>query len=283
MKELSLRLTVLPLVLGVLGVLGAGCSGQAPLRLPFQGLSSNSVHRFFPDLDGRENAIRYGRWRAFENAWTRGIRRELDGALEGSLLAAIHRLPDFPPDATLSAPRFSREAPRAFSAILQADRLEREVADALAATDASATNTKVRIERSLTAYRRARFALSEPGPAAADAMPGAFRTAKLLQEGDWLFARSAEDLAATSFREQRWKVKASVDRFDREIVALPDSPESFWYTRFAPTFTETYPLVASALDRATHFRIDVFRALTPAEPASRREGLKAVERAYGLR
>jgi hypothetical protein len=277
MKELMLRLAVLPLLLGI------GCSGQTSLRLPFQGISSNSVHRFFPDLDGRENAIRYGRWRALESAWTRGIRREIDGALEDSVLAAIHRLPNFPPDARLCAPRFSREASRAFGAIVEADRLEREVADALAATDALGIKTKVRIERSLTAYRRSRYALSEPAPAAVDANLGRFRTAKLLLEGDWLFAQSAEDLAVANFREQRWKVKASVDRYDREIEQPPDSIEASWYTRFAPAFTEAYPLVAAALDRATHFRIELFEALSSPDAAARRAGVKAAEKRYGLR
>ncbi len=277
MRASTLRLTLLPLLLGI------GCSGQTSLRLPFQGLSSHSVHRFFPDLDGRENAIRYGRWRALENAWTRGVSRELDGALEDSVLAAIQRLPDFPPDARLCAPRFSREAPRAFGAILEADRLERQVADALAATDALGIKTKVRIERSLTAYRRARYALSEPAPAGIDAGLGNFRTARLLLEGDWLFAQSAEDLAVANFREQRWKVKASVGRYDREVEQPPDSIEASWYTRYAPAFTEAYPLVAAALDRATHFRIEVFEALSSPDAAARRAGVKSVEKRYGLR
>jgi hypothetical protein len=271
-----LRLALLPLLLGI------GCSGQTSLRLPFQGLSSNSVHRFFPDLDARENAVRYGRWRALENAWVRGVSRELDGPLEQSLLATIHRLPDFPPDARLCAPRFSREAPRSFGAILEADNLERQVADALAATDASATNTRVRIERSLTAYRRGRYALSEPAPAAIDASLGSLKTAKLLLEGDWLFAQSAQDLAVSNFREQRWKIRASVDRYDREVEKPPDSIEASWYTRYAPDFTEAYPLVAAALDRSTRFRIDVFEALSSPDPGARRERLKAVEKRYGL-
>lgn len=277
MRASTLRLTLLPLLLGI------GCSGQTSLRLPFQGLSSHSVHRFFPDLDGRENAIRYGRWRALENAWTRGVSRELDGALEDSVLAAIHRLPDFPPDARLCAPRFSREASRTFGAILEADRLESQVADALAATDALGIKTKVRIERSLTAYRRARYALSEPAPAGIDAGLANFRTARLLLEGDWLFAQSAEDLAVANFREQRWKVKASVSRYDREIEQPPDSIEASWYTRYAPAFTEAYPLVAAALDRATHFRIEVFEALSSPDAAARRAGVKSVEKRYGLR
>src|SRR5450759_5449783 len=96
MRQLTRRWPLLSLLLGI------GCSGQAPLRLPFQGLSSHSVHRFFPDLDGRENAIRYGRWRSLESAWNRGVSLELDRVLEQSLLTAIHRLPAFPPDAALS-------------------------------------------------------------------------------------------------------------------------------------------------------------------------------------
>ena len=277
MRQLKLRWTLPALLLGI------GCSGQAPLRLPFQGLSSHAVHRFFPDLDGRENAIRYGRWRALESAWNHGISLELDRVLEQALLAAIHRLPAFPPDAALCAPRFAREAPRAFGAVLEADQLEREIADLLAATDASVSNTKARIERSLTGYRRSRFALSEPLPAPVDATLGDFRTARLLLEGDWLFAQSAEDLAVSSFREQRWKIKTSVDRYDREVETPPDSIEASWYTRYAPDFTEANPLVSAALDRATRFRIEVFQALTPPDALARRERLKAVEKRYGLR
>lgn len=277
MKGLTLRLALLPLLLAM------GCSGQTSLRLPFQGLSSHSVHRFFPDLDRRENAVRYGRWRALENAWTGGVRKELDATLEDSLLHTIRRLPGFPPDARLCAPRFSREAPVAFGAILEADRLESETADALAATDSSGTNTKVRIERVLTAYRRSRHALSEPGSAAVDASLGDLRTAKLLLEGDWLFARSAEDLFASNFREQRWKVRASVDRYDREIEEPPDTIEASWYARFAPEFSGAYPLVAAALDRATRFRIDVFEALRSPSAPERRARLKTVESRYGLR
>jgi hypothetical protein len=277
MRRLTLHLMLLAFLLGI------GCSGQAPLRLPFQGLSSNSVHRFFPDLDGRENAIRYGRWRSIESAWNRGISRERDATLTPMLLATIHRLPGFPPDARLCAPRFSREAPRAFGAIFEADRLEREIADALAATDSSPPNTKARIERSLTGYRRSPFALSEPVPAQLDATLGNFRTAKLLLEGDWLFAQSAEDLALSNFREQRWRVKASADRYDSEVEAPPDSVEISWYTRLAPDFTEAQPLVVAALDRATRFRIEVFQALSSPEDAVRRDRLTAVERRYGFR
>ncbi len=277
MRQSTLRWTLLAILPGI------GCSGQAPLRLPFQGLSSHSVHRFFPDLEERENAIRYGRWRALESAWTGGISADLDRRLEDSLLVAIHRLPSFPPDPTLCAPRFSREATRSFSAVLEADALEREVADALASTDASAAGTKTRIERSLAQYHRSRFALSEPDTASGDTSLGDLRTAKLLLEGDWLFAQSAEDLEVSSFREQRWKVKASVDRYDQEIESPPDSIEASWYARYAAALSQAHPLVTAALDRATRFRIDVFRALAPRDPASRRERLEAVERAYGLR
>lgn len=260
-----------------------GCSGQGSLRLPFQGLSSSAVHRFFPDLDGRENAIRYGRWRALESAWRRGIGREADPELAAAFLSTIHRLPAFPPDARLAAPRFSREAPRSFEALLQGDRLEREIADALASTDVSGSSTKARIETCFTAYRRSSSALSEPPAAEADSTPGDLHTARLLLEGDWLFAQSAEDLDAASFREQRWKVRASVERYDREIESPPDSIAAAWYARVAPEFSQAHSLVAAALDRVTRFRIEVFQALTPADEGSRLERLASVEKRYGLR
>ena len=272
-----LRWTLLAVLLGI------GCSGQGSLRLPFQGISSHSVHRFFPDLDERENAIRYARWRALESAWAHGIDDEGDRKLSGSLLATIHRLPAFPPDPALCAPRFSREAFLAFSAVLEADQLEREIGDALASTDSSAASTKSRIERSVTAYHRSRFALSENGSDSGDTTSGDRRTARLLLKGDWLFAQSAEDLVVSNFREQRWRVRASVDRYDREVETPLDTIQAAWYARSAPDFAQTHPLATAALDRATRFRIDVFRALASPEPAVRRRQLKAVEKDYGLR
>src|SRR5262249_30670095 len=52
---------------GLLLLFAAAAFGALPEeRFPPKGSWNNSVHRFFPDLDARANAVRYGRWRAVE-------------------------------------------------------------------------------------------------------------------------------------------------------------------------------------------------------------------------
>ena len=55
--------------------LAGGARGAALNDEPFRpkGRYNDSVHRFFPDLDSRLNAVRYARWRALEIAWISGI------------------------------------------------------------------------------------------------------------------------------------------------------------------------------------------------------------------
>jgi len=262
-------------------LLCAACTG-AGLRLPFSSLHGNAVHRFFPDLDRRENAVRYGRWNALESAWIHGVHPESDRRLSLDLLATIRRLPDFPPDPVLCAPRLAREAPAIFAALEEADRFEHEVTDALAATDATPETTASRVERSLVRYRRSRYALDAPPATAIAPELGRFETARLLLEGDWLFAHAAEDLAASSWQDQRWKVRETIDRYDREIDSPPAALEISWYRTFAPTFTRDYPAAAELFDRATRYRVEIFASLLAVGSADRRSVAAAIERRYGL-
>jgi hypothetical protein len=262
-------------------LLCAACSGTG-IHLPFASVHAHAVHRFFPDLDRRENAVRYGRWNALESAWNAGVTAEVDRRLEASFRETMKREPDYPPDARLCAPVFAREAPGLFGALFDADRLEQEVTDALAATDASPETTSSRVEKSLERYRRSRFALASPAAAPVDPRLSELSTARLLVEGDWLFAHAAEDLAASAFRDQRWKVKATIDRFDVQFQA-PSAPlQSSWYKSFAPTFSGSYAAAAELFDRATSFRIEIFQALLAPDPAERREAARAVGRRYGI-
>jgi hypothetical protein len=262
-------------------LLCAGCSGTG-IQVPFASVHAHAVHRFFPDLDQRENAVRYGRWNALESAWKNGVTDRTDRELAARLRETIARQPDFPPDPRLCAPILAREEPALFGALIDADRFETEVTDVLAATDASPETTSPRVEKILVRYRRSRYVLGAPPPAAVDERIGELSTARLLLAGDWLFAHAAEDLAASAFRDQRWKVKATVDRYDRDVDSPPASVEAAWYRNYAPTFTSTYGPAAELFDRATRFRIEIFAALAAADPAARRTGVEAVARRYGL-
>jgi len=262
-------------------LLCCACSG-AGIRFPFTSLHANAVHRFFPDLDRRQNAVRYGRWNALESAWLRGITPDLDRQLGVRLLEAIRRLPDFPPDPRICAPNFAREAPRLFGALVEADRVEREVTDALAAGDATPETKSSRVERSIVRYRRSPYALEAPPPVSVDLRLGEYATARMLLEGDWLFAHAAEDLAVSTWRDQRWMVKATIDQYDREVEAPPASIEISWYHAFAPTFTQEYATAAELFDRATRFRIEIFQALSTPEREARGRAASAVAQRYGL-
>ena len=259
----------------------AACSG-AGIQVPFTSVHAHAVHRFFPDLDQRENAVRYGRWNALESAWIHGVTPEADRRLAAGLRETIGRKPDFPPDPRLCAPILAREEPLLFGALVDAERFETAVTDALAATDASPETTSARVEKSLLRYRRSPFTLGAPPEAPVDPKLGELSTARLLLAGDWLFAHAAEDLAASAFRDQRWKVKATVDRYDRDVESPPGSVEAAWYRSYAPTFTAAYPGAAELFDRATRFRIEIFEALAAADPAARRAGIENVVRRYGI-
>lgn len=260
----------------------AGCLWPARDSFRPRGLYNNALHRFFPDLERRENAIFYGRWRALELAWVEGISAERDAIFAHRLRAEVLALPDFPPDPDVTAPRFGREAPAAAGAILAAGALEREVADALAAADATPALTQKRIGHALLHYQRSRWALGVESERAQGPVLANYSTAKLLLAGDWLLAKSAEDLAVSNYGEQRWRIRATVEEYDRTIAALPASIPTSWYRQFAPTFTRDYPAAAQALDRATLFRGEIFQALAAPDLAGRRRGVREVEKIFGL-
>ena len=50
--------------LGLLLLAAAAGAGRPEEPFRPKGYYNNSVHRFHPDLEGRLNAVRYGRWRA---------------------------------------------------------------------------------------------------------------------------------------------------------------------------------------------------------------------------
>jgi len=275
---------------------------------PFRpkGLHNNSVHRYFPDLDSRLNAVRYGRWRALEIAWLSGIDRRLDRQFSSYLLALLADPPRYAPEADRVAPSLSREAGPVFRALRWGQMLEQQLSDALASPDASASLTEARLEKALDIYRRERHALSEPedpgasrdGGEAARAAPV---STKILVSGTALFARTAEDLAASDFGEQRWRVRKTIDAFDRSFAGdfarpagsaepeteSPGAVRLATYASLAPTVAADYPRIAEQLDRLVRFRTEVFEALIPGgeTAAARRERdarLATVARRYGL-
>lgn len=277
MKRLLCFLALLP---------AAGCMSSRSESFRPRGLYNNAVHRFFPDLDRRENGIRYGRWRAIEIAWHEGASAAVDRPFSEELLLKMQKLPDFAPDPRLTAPGFAREAPRAFDALRAADSLEREAADILAAGDATPVRTRDRIDRALNAYRRDPAALSPPASApdaAAQESLGRLDSARLLLTGDWLFAQADEDLTVADYGTQRWRIHATVERYDRELAAPPASVHTAWYAEFAPNFSKEYPFLADTLDRATRFRVEIFAALREGRPDRRAAGVSGVEQRYGLR
>ena len=259
---------------------------QEPLRP--RGRYNNSVHRFFPDLDSRLNAVRYGRWRALEIAWTVGINPGLDREFSDFLLQLLADPPRFPPEAEFVAPRFAREAAPVFHALHWGQVLEEQVGDVLASADASSTLTAARLERVVEAYRRERWALSEPRVAAPPphALQLAPQSARILLSGTRLFVRAGEALAASDFGQQRWKVRDTIEEFDSSLTREKPLEESTQRVS-APTVTERYPAVGAHLDRVTRFRLEVYGALEGggAKPAARRERdarLREVARRYGI-
>ncbi len=222
----------------------AGTSGgitQEPFRP--KGFHNNSVHRYFPDLDARLNAVRYGRWRALEIAWLSGINRKLDSEFSSYLLSLLADPPRYPPEADRVAPRFARESAPVFHALSWGQMLEQQLSDALASPDASPALTDERLRRALEAYRREPYALSElkakepaPGPGAArevapredaegdpqtlvlEAARVAPVSAKILLAGTALFIATAEDLADSDFGQQRWRVRKTIAEFDHSFA-----------------------------------------------------------------
>ena len=259
---------------------------QEPLRP--RGRYNNSVHRFFPDLDSRLNAVRYGRWRALEIAWTVGINPELDREFSAFLLQLLADPPRFPPEAEFVAPRFAREAGPVFHALHWGQVLEEQVGDVLASADATGPLTARRLDRVVDAYRRERWALSEP-PAPVPpprALLLAPQSARIQLSGTRLYVRAGEALAASDFGQQRWKVRDTIEEFDSSLSREKPLEESTLRVS-APTVTERYPSVGAHLDRVTQFRLEVYGALegggaTPEARHERDARLREVARRYGL-
>ncbi|MEO8190696.1 MAG: hypothetical protein ABI682_10185 [Acidobacteriota bacterium] len=261
---------------------------RADEPFPPKGRYNNSAHRYFPDLEARLNAVRYGRWRALEIAWTSGIDRRLDSQFSSYLLGLLASPPRFAPEADRVAPRFAREASPIFRALRWGQVLEQQLIDILASPDASPALSSQRLTRSLDLYRRERWALVEPpaavsGEAVVSAAPVSSR---ILSAGTRLFASAAEDLAASDFGQQRWKVRTTVAEFDRSYAA-ERPPQDFTYRSSAPTVLQRYPGYAEHLDRLARFRLEVFLALVPGgeTPAASRERdarIADVARRYGI-
>lgn len=257
---------------------------------PFRprGRYNNSVHRFFPDLDSRFNAVRYGRWRAFEIAWKVGINPALDSEFSSFLLNLLSDPPRFPPEAKLVAPRFAREAVSVFHALNWGGVFEQQVSDILASADAIPDVTAGRLERALEAYRREPWALSEakeevPPPEALRLAP---MSARILLSGTRLFVVAAEGLAAADFGQQRWKVRDTIAEFDSSL-ARETTQDQATYRVSAPTVSQLYPSIAATLDRLSRFRAEVYGALVPggATPEARKERnrrLREVATRYGI-
>ena len=132
------------------------------------------------------------------------------------------------------------------------------------------------------------WALSEPGapavePRAAELAP---ESAAIFFKGARLFVSAAEDLAASNFGDQRWRVRQTVTDFDR-AVSSPAVEARPTYRALAPTIAEKYPAIADHLDRIGGFRVEVFDALTvggqtPEMRRERDERLTGVARRYGI-
>jgi len=237
--------------------------GRSRREEPFppKGGYTNSLHRNFPDLDARLNAVRYGRWRAIEIGWISGIDTRLDERFSSYLRKLVTDPPRYAPEADRVAPRFAREAPPVFRTLRWGQTFEQQVIDILASPDATREVTADRLQRAFELYRREVWAPTEPGDVRSptelfDAAPVSGR---ILAAGTRLFALAAEDLAASDFGEQRWKVRRTVQEFDATYAAeAPPVPSV--YRSSAPTLGTMYPNIAEALDRIARFRVEVFSA-----------------------
>jgi len=259
-------------------------------RFPPKGSWNNSVHRFFPDLDARANAVRYGRWRAVEIAWTSGINARLDKEFSSYLLGLLANPPRFAPEADRVAPRFAREAIPIFHALHWGQVFEQQALDVLAAPDAATRIDEERLARISAIYRRERWALSEPGESETETPSEAIRaapaSARILLAGTRLFVLAAEDLAASDFGQQRWRVKKTVEEFDKSFT-LERPLEESTYRLAAPTVSSRFPVVAEQLDRLRRFRTELFEALlsggeTAEVRRQRDERVRALAKRWGL-
>jgi hypothetical protein len=273
--------------LSFLLLLAAPATGQPDEPFRPKGSYNNSVHRFHPDLDARLNAVRYGRWRALQIAWTSGINQRLDQEFANFLRGLLADPPRFAPEADRVAPGPARDAAPIFRALRWGQTLEQQILDILASADASAGLSSQRIDRVLRLYRREPYALSEPpGPAStAELLDLAPVSSRILASGTKLFALAADGLASSDFAEQRWKVRKIITEFDPS--SAPVTPAEALYDAAAPAVASAYPSTTACLDRLARFRAEVFEALIPGGATSeavrrRNERLRAVARRYGL-
>jgi hypothetical protein len=242
--------------------------GQPEEPFPPKGDYKNSVHRFFPDLDARLNIVRYGRWRALEIAWVSGINDRGDRELSSYYLRLVADPPRFDPEAFRIAPHFSREALPLFRTLHWSQVFETQVLDILASPDSSTSLTSQRMARLLAIYHREPFAVrsapseAPPSPAVAAAPV----SARLLIAGTRLFTLAAEDLAASDFGQQRWRVKKTLDGYDfTPTDAVPLETAS--YRAAAPTVESRFPDIAACLDAIAQLRRELFDALVLAPGA----------------
>ena len=309
MRRLLACALLLPLLAG-----GSAAGTEQPFRP--RGFHNDSVHRYFPDLNSRFNAVRYGRWRALEIAWTVGITPDLDREFSSYLLSLLGDPPRYPPEPNLVAPRFARGARPVFKALVWGQMLEQQLTDALASPDATPELTQQRLARALAAYQREPSALRDPDPGGggapaagpvlvSEAARVAPVSARILTSGTALFIRSAESLAGTNFGEQRWRVMDTIALFDRGFAGefgqapspAPQPPETgsedaaalrpVSYRTSAPVVVAISPVLADQLDRLSRFRAEVFEALLSGgvSPEARRQRdttLRELVRRYGL-
>jgi hypothetical protein len=275
------------IVAGALLLLPAFAPAQPEEPFRPKGAYNNAVHRFHPDLDERLNAVRYGRWRALQIAWSSGINQALDQEFSEYLKKMLADPPRFAPEADRVAPGPAREAVPIFRALRWGQTLEQQFLDILASADASPTVTAARIEKALDLYQREPWALSEPSQEAPPSgiLGLAPMSTRILASGTKLFVLAAEDLVTSDFAEQRWKVRKTVLDFDPSQG--PAEPAEAFYSSAGPSVGAAYPLMSARLDRLIRFRVEVFDALVPGgatrEAAHiRDERLRAVARRYGL-
>ena len=258
---------------------------------PFRpkGRYNDSVHRFFPDLDSRLNAVRYARWRALEIAWISGINPQLDRQFSGYLLSLAGDPPRFPPEPDRVAPRFAREAPSLFRALRWGQTFEQQVIDIFASPDATPDLTQRRLRRAFDVYRRERYALSEPsnGPLRRRSFFG------------WRPCRRGSSPPGPASSLARPKISSretlassgggcrdTIGEYDRSYAGEP-AVFTAPYSSAAPAHRVAPSRRLGCLDRIARFRAALFAALIPGgeEPQGRRrrdEAVRELARRWGL-
>ena len=233
------------------------------------------------------NAVRYGRWRALQIAWTSGINQRLDSEFADFLRGLLVHPPRFAPEADRVAPGPARDAGPIFRALRWGQTFEQQLLDILASADATPDLSRERIDRALRLYRREPYALSEPADSAstAELLAIAPVSSRILASGTKLFALAADGLISSDFSEQRWKIRKILADFDP--ASAPVTPAEALYAAAAPAVASAYPSTTACLDRLARFRAEVFGALIPGGATSeaghrRDERLRAVARRYGL-